>query len=213
LILVGLFLVALSAIALLRGLVVEGGTVGIGDLKFNLSGTIVTLILGVACLWGAGARIDNGGSPETKTDPPVASPGNLDNDPEEESGFAILTPSDNEKVSGSKGALFEGTAPSMGSDSLRIMTIALSTQDKRVFYVSSDPIFPEGGHWSYQVGQIGAGITDIGSRFTFVVLEASEACSKELDAKNPDKAGDVYFESLPHGCRELGRRTLMKTSA
>src|SRR5689334_7328512 len=110
LILVGLFLVALSAIALLRGLVVDGGTVGIGDLKFNLSGTIVTLILGIACLWGAGVRIDSNRGPDKIAGPPpsTSTPQSSPNGADlPESGFAILTPLDNDKVSGSKGVLFE----------------------------------------------------------------------------------------------------------
>jgi hypothetical protein len=70
------------------------------------------------------------------------------------------------------------------------------------------------GKWAHQDQPIGdPGSVDVGQRYILEVVLASPSFGKTIRTKPANSQGDVVFSSLPPGCVEVGRRSVVKTSA
>jgi len=113
-------------------------------------------------------------------------------------------------VSGKRGALLEGVAGELGSDTLWVMTLA----DNGLVYVSNDtPIaITSDGHWSFLDQPIGAGASDVGSTFVMLAVRANTQCRETLQDAKPNDDGDVAFKHLPQPCVKADSLNIVKAS-
>ena len=104
-----------------------------------------------------------------------------------------------------------GTAPPLEGDTLWIFVVSDSADGpKPVFYKTTDsPIPIADGRWATRQGPLGAP-GDEGYQFTLVAVRADDLCAGGITRRAPNQDGDVIFAKLPGGCKELGRRILVK---
>lgn len=125
--------------------------------------------------------------------------------------IVIKSPKEGQGISGSAGVLVAGTAVGLGRSDLWLFDTQLT--DPTLYRANEQPIeVTSDGKWAYQDQPIGdLGSVDVGQRYILVVVVASPSCSETVKTKAPNSEGDVVFSSLPSGCSEVGRRSVVKT--
>ncbi|MEW2358874.1 hypothetical protein, partial [Spirillospora sp. NPDC029432] len=121
----------------------------------------------------------------------------------------ITAPGAGARVAGGIGVLMRGTARDLGGHQLRIFDFA----PNGVYYLADEgPVPVDGGRWTFRNGTIGAGDRDVGQPFVLTAVIADRRCQATLRTTPRDAENNIWFRTLPAGCREADSVRVTKTA-
>ncbi len=179
------------------GFVMSGKTVG----AFIAAGAVVLAVAAVGYLAGSAGDSDA----LVPVAVPTTSFASPQTPPSSTARARIVNPMDGSLISGSGGALLTGT--SAPGDLLWLFDL---DEEDGYFRASDEPLSVRNGTWEFADKPIGAASDPTGTTYSVVLVKADGPCSQKLRTAKPDEDGDIKLTTLPKGCAEVDRVSLIK---
>jgi hypothetical protein len=124
---------------------------------------------------------------------------------------SIKSPQNGQIVVGPTGVTISGTVTAVHGDLWIFVIAGGELSDTEYYRMDNDPLIVSNGQWSFEAKPIGASSDPPGQQFPIIVVQATADCSSAIRRQPPNGDGDVVFLSLPPGCTEAGRRTVVRS--